>query len=93
MIFRIDTLYKVERGKEASQAYIYIFEEDNQIVGVILSDGDFFNSSIKNGYENIFPQMLDLSEKELLPLFEIQNIYFTMYYIRHMFIIILVKRK
>lgn len=93
LIFRIDTLYKVERGKEASQAYIYIFEEDNQIVGVILSDGDFFNSSIKNGYENIFPQMLDLSEKELLPLFEIQNIYFTMYYIRHMFIIILVKRK
>ena len=50
--------------------YIFIFEEDNEIVGVILPDGDSFNSSIKKGYENIFPQMLNLAEKELLPLFE-----------------------
>ena len=50
--------------------YIYIFEEDNEIVGVILPDGDSFNSSIKKGYENIFSHMLDLAEKELLPLFE-----------------------
>ena len=50
--------------------YIYIFEEDNEILGIILPDGDSFNSSIKKGYENIFPQMLNLAEKELLPLFE-----------------------
>ena len=70
LIFRVDTLYKDERGKEASRDYIYIFEEGNEIVGVILPDGDSFNSSIKKGYERIFSQMLDLAEKELLPLFE-----------------------
>ena len=70
LIYRIDTLYKVERGLEASSDYIFIFEENNEIVGVILPDGDSFNSSIKEGYEYIFPQMLDLAEKELQPLFK-----------------------
>lgn len=70
LIFRIDTLYHDERGGEKSQDYIYIFEDNNEIVGVILPDGDSFNSCIKKGYEKVFSQMLDLSEKELLPLFE-----------------------
>ena len=70
LVFRIDTLYHDERGKEKSQDYIYIFEENDEIVAVILPDGDSFNSSIKTGYEYLFPQMLDLAEKELLPLFE-----------------------
>jgi len=70
LIFRIDTLYHDERGGEKSQDYIYIFEDNDEIVGIILPDGDSFNSSIKNGYESIFSQMLDLSEGELLPLFE-----------------------
>lgn len=39
-------------------------------MGVILPDGDSFNSCIKTGYEGIFSQMIDLSEKALLPLFE-----------------------
>ena len=70
LIFRIDTLYHDERGLEKSQDYIYIFEDNDEIVGVVLPDGDSFNSCIKVGYENIFSQMLDLSEKELQPLFE-----------------------
>ncbi len=70
LIFRIDTLYHNERGLQKSQDFIYIFEEDNQIVGIIVPDGDSFNSCIKSGYENIFSQMLDLAEKELQPLFE-----------------------
>ena len=65
LIFRIDTLYHDERGLERSSDYIYIFEDNDEIVGVVLPDGDSFNSCIKNGYENIFGQMLDLSEKEL----------------------------
>lgn len=69
LIFRIDTLYHDERGGEKSQDYIYIFEDDNEIVGIILPDGDSFNSCIKTGYEKVFSKMLDLSEKELLPLF------------------------
>ena len=58
LIFRIDTLYKIERGKEASQDYIYIFEEDNEIVGLILPDADSCNTSIKEGYEHIFSEIV-----------------------------------
>ena len=70
LIFRIDTLYDDERGGEKSSDYIYIYEDNESIVGVILPDGDSFNSCIKEDYENVFSEMLDLSEKELLPLFE-----------------------
>lgn len=70
LVYRIDTLYKDERGLKASKEYIFIFEEDSQIVGLILPDGDSFNSAIKRGYEHIFQQMLDLAEKELVPLFK-----------------------
>ena len=70
LVFRIDTLYHDERGLEKSSNYIYIFEDNSEIVGLILPDGDSFNSSIKNGYEDIFSKMLDLSEQELLPLFK-----------------------
>ena len=71
LIYRIDTLYHDERGKERSSDYIYIFEDDNSnIIGLIIPDGDSFNTCIKNGYENIFSSMLDLVEKELKPLFE-----------------------
>lgn len=71
LIYRIDVLYHDERGQERSSDYIYIFEDDlNNIIGLILPDGDSFNTCIKNGHENIFPVMLDLGEKELKPLFE-----------------------
>ena len=70
LIFRIDTLYHDERGGEKSSDYIYIYEDNESIVGVILPDGDSFNSCIKKDYENVFSEMLDLSEKELLTLFE-----------------------
>ncbi|MCH5264155.1 MAG: hypothetical protein J1F42_14710, partial [Lachnospiraceae bacterium] len=70
LLFRIDTLYRDERGQKASGDYIYIFEEGCDIVGVIIPDGDSFNSCIKSGHEHIFEKMLDLAEKELQPLFE-----------------------
>ena len=41
-----------------------------KLFGLIIPDGDSFNSCIKNGYEKIFSKMIELSEKELLPLFE-----------------------
>lgn len=70
LIFRVDTLYRDERGSLASQDYIYIFEDNGNIVGIIIPDGDSFNSCIRNGYEKIFPEMIDLAEKELKPLFK-----------------------
>lgn len=63
LLFRIDTLYHDERGLEKSSDYIYIFEENNEIVGIIVPDGDSFNSCIKTGYEKIFIEMIELSEK------------------------------
>ncbi len=70
LIYRIDILYSVERGKLRSQDYIYIWEEDEEIVGVILPDGDSCNTSIKNGYEYIFPEMIGIAEEKLKPLFD-----------------------
>lgn len=70
LIYRIDVLYHDERGNERSSDYIYIFEENGEIVGTVIPDGDSFNTCIKNGYDYIFSAMLDLGERELKPLFE-----------------------
>ena len=70
LIYRIDVLYHDERGKERNSDYIYLFEDNNMIIGIVLPDGDSFNTCIKNGYEDIFSSMLDLGEKELKPLFD-----------------------
>ena len=70
LVFRLDTLYHEERGGEKSSDYIYIFEEKSEIVGLIIPDGDSFNCCIKTGYEKIYSEMLEIAEKELLPLFE-----------------------
>ena len=51
LIFRIDTLYHDERGLEKSSDYIYLFEDNNEIVGIVVPDGDSFNSCIKKGYD------------------------------------------
>lgn len=69
LIYRIDTLHAKERSGKASQDYIRIFEENDEIIGLILPDGDSFNSCIKRGCESIFERMLDVGERELLPLF------------------------
>lgn len=65
LLFRIDTLYRDERGQKASGDYIYLFEEGREIVGVIIPDGDSFNSCIKSGHEYIFGEMLDLAKNGL----------------------------
>ena len=71
LIYRIDVLYHDERGKERNSDYIYLFEDDsNNIIGLVVPDGDSFNTCIKNGYEYIFSSMLDLGEKKLRPLFD-----------------------
>ena len=71
LIYRIDALYHDERGKERNSDYTFIFEDDsNNIIGLVVPDGDSFNTCIKNGHEDIFSSMLDLGEKELRPLFD-----------------------
>lgn len=73
LIYRIDVLYHDERGLEKSSKYTFIFEDDNKIVGIIVPDGDSFNSCIREGYENIFSKMVELSEQELQPLFKVED--------------------
>lgn len=71
LIYRIDVLYHDERGKERNSDFTYLFEDDsNNIVGLVVPDGDSFNTCIKKGYEDIFSSILDLGEKELRPLFD-----------------------
>ena len=71
LIYRIDTLYHDERGKERNKDFVYLFEDDdNNIIGTIFPDGDSIYTCIKNGHEYIFPSMLDLGEKELHPLYD-----------------------
>lgn len=71
LIYRIDVLYHDERGKEKNSDYTFLFEDDsNNIIGLVVPDGDSFNTCIKKGYEDIFGSMLDLGEKELRPLFD-----------------------
>ena len=65
LIFRVDTLYKNERGLKAFQDYTYIFENNNKIVRLVVLNCDSFNSCIKTGYEKIFNDMLDIVEREL----------------------------
>lgn len=70
LIYRIDVLYHDERGKPKNADFIYLFINDfDNIIGIIIPDGDSFNTCIKDGYEEIFSLMLDVGEKELRPLF------------------------
>ena len=55
--------------KEIEQKWQNYWEENNNIVAIIFPDGDSCNTSIKNGYEYLFKEMLDLAEQKLLPLF------------------------
>ena len=63
-VFRIGNM---ERHKKSIE-FIYLFEEEGKIVGLIAPDGETFNSCIKNGYEHIFGQMVDFAEKNLIPI-------------------------
>ena len=66
LIFRV---VGIPRHNQLSD-FIYLFEEKNQIIGLVIPDDAAFNSCIRKGYEHIYPQMLDLAEEELLPVME-----------------------
>ncbi|MBR2671336.1 MAG: hypothetical protein IKE27_03975, partial [Oscillospiraceae bacterium] len=62
-----DILYRVaaleaDDGGKRSRDYIYLWEEDGDIVACILPDGENIYTSIRNGYEYLFPSMVDFSE-------------------------------
>lgn len=72
LIFRIDTV----RGKQkklAFQDFVFIWEEKKEIVALLIPDGESCYPNIKPGYEYLFPEMVDVAEKELNPLFTKQK--------------------
>ena len=69
LIYRMDTYYE-EKNQPKSSDYIFMWEDNNEIVGCILPDGDAIYMSIKNGYENIYGDMVKYAEENCKPLFE-----------------------
>lgn len=69
LIYRMDTQY-LDEGKLKSSDYIFYWENDNEIVGCILPDGDAIYISIKKGYENLYQTIIEYAEEKCKPLFQ-----------------------
>ena len=69
LIYRMDTQY-TDAGKPKSSEYIFLWEDNNEIVACILPDGDAIYMSIKNGYEDLFESIVSYAEENCKPLFE-----------------------
>lgn len=69
-----DLIYRMsaqeeDSGRERSMDYIFLWEENEEIVACILPDGENIYMSMKEGFEQLFPSLLSYSEKNCLPLF------------------------
>ena len=69
LIYRMGA-QETDGGRKKSVDYIFLWEENEEIVACILPDGDAVYVSIKNGYEHLFSSILSYSESNCLPLFE-----------------------
>ena len=71
-IYRMDTQL-VDKGKEKSSDYYFLWEENDEIVGCVLTDTDTVHIFIKNGYEELYEDMVKYAEENCRPLFEINE--------------------
>ena len=62
-------MQEADEGRERSAGHIYLWEENDGIAACILPDGENIYVSIRNGWEWIFPSMIDFCEKNCLSLF------------------------
>ena len=69
MIYRMGA-QETDGGRIQSTGFIFLWEEEGEIVSCILPDGDAIYMSIKNGFEHLFAPMLAYAEQKCLPLFE-----------------------
>lgn len=68
MCFRISAQESDQRI-ERSVDYMFLWKEGERIAACILPDGENIYFSIEEGYEYLFNEMLDYSEKHCIPLF------------------------
>ena len=73
LIYRMDIQY-IEEGNPRSSDYIFIWEDNDEIVACILPDGDAIYMSIKNGYECLFKEIVKYAEEKCKPLFKKEDI-------------------
>jgi len=69
LIYRMDTQH-TDVGKPKSSEFIFLWEDNNEIVGCILPDGDAIYISIKKGYENLYKSIVIYAEENCKPLFK-----------------------
>ena len=69
LIYRMDTQY-TDEGNPKSSDYIFIWEDNGEIVGCILPDGDAIYISIKKGYEALYKSIVNYAEENCKPLFK-----------------------
>lgn len=69
LIFRMDKQY-TDSGNPKSSDYIFIWEDNNEIIGCILPDGDAIYISLKNGYEDLYNSIVNYAEENCKPLFK-----------------------
>ena len=69
LIYRMGA-QETDGGSARSMDYIFLWEEQGQIVACILPDGENIYFSIQEGFEQLFPMLLSYSEQNCLPLFQ-----------------------
>ena len=68
LIYRMG-VQEADAGRARSVDYIFLWEENGEIVACILPDGENIYISIKSSFEYLYRSILDYSEKNCLPLF------------------------
>lgn len=69
LIYRMDTQY-TDAGSLKSSDYIFLWKNNNEIVGCILPDGDAIYISIKKEYEDLYKTIVNYAEENCKPLFK-----------------------
>lgn len=69
LIYRMDTQY-TDACNPKSSDYIFIWEDNDEIVGCILPDGDAIYISLKKGYEYLYKSIVSYAEENCRPLFK-----------------------
>ena len=68
-IYRMDTQLE-DAGKEISSDYFYLWEENDELVGCVLTDTDTVHIFIKDGFEELYTEMVKYAEENCRPLFK-----------------------